>query len=277
MLSGRLNGKRKDEVMNKKPVSYLQTDPKWAGHSYAAKGETSTIGTAGCGPTSAAMLLSTIQMDDRYDPVYACDWAVKKGYKALNQGTYYAFFKAFFQAHGIVCQQLNWDNLYHKALTYEQVHDKAKNMVKQGYYLIALMKAGNWTKSGHFVVVWDWDDKVRILDPNSKAANRLNGDPNTFMKEVAYYWAIDARDINMGGDYMTQEQFNEMLEKALAKKRESASPNSSMKEACDWAVREGVFTGAVANGQPNYMWKGLITREEAAALIYKFAKKKGLL
>lgn len=263
--------------VNKKPISYLQTDSRWAGHSYAAKGETSTIGTAGCGPTSAAMILSTIRMDDRYNPVYACDWAVKKGYKALNQGTYYSFFKAFFQAHGVSCQQLNWDNLYHKALTYEHVHDKAKGFVKQGYYLIALMKAGNWTKSGHFVVVWDWDDKVRILDPNSKAANRLNGDPDTFMKEVAYYWTVDARDINMGGDYMTQEQFNEMLEKALAKKRESAFPNSSMKEACDWAVREGIFTGAVANGQPNYMWKGLITREEAAALIYKFAKKKGLL
>lgn len=263
--------------MNKKPISFLQTDPKWANHSYAVSGEKSTIGTAGCGPTSAAMLLSTIQRNSKYDPVYACDWALRNGYKALNQGTYYAFFQAFFQAHGIRCQQLNWDNLYYKSVTYKHIHEQAKNLVQQGYYLIALMKNGNWTKSGHFIVVWDWDEKVRILDPNSNASGRLNGDPNTFMNEVAYYWSVDAKDTNMGGDYMTQEQFNKMLDAALAEKRGSVSPNSSMKEACDWVVKQGIFTGAVANGQPNYMWKGLITREEAAALIYKFAKKKGLL
>lgn len=264
--------------MNLKPTSYLQTDSKWANHSYAVPGERSTIGSAGCGPTCAAMVLDTMVEDKHYDPVYACDWAVKKGYKALNQGTYYSFFKAFFAAHTIECQQLNWANMYKQPLTYLNVHEKAKNFVQKGWYLIALMKAGNWTKSGHFILVWDWDEKVRILDPNSKASNRLNADENTFMREVAYYWAIDASDINLGGEYMTDEQFDAKLDAALMRRRQKQEQSPAMKEMCDWAVKEGIFTGDTSNPKkPNYMWKGLITREEAAALIYKFAKKRGLL
>ena len=68
--------------------------------------------------------------------------------------------------------------------------------MKQGYYLIALMKKGNWTSGGHFVVVWWADNKVRINDPASTKDSRLNGDINTFRNEAAYYWVIDARSYN---------------------------------------------------------------------------------
>ena len=38
--------------MNKRPVSYLQTDPRWAKKPYRVPGESSTIGDSGCGPTA---------------------------------------------------------------------------------------------------------------------------------------------------------------------------------------------------------------------------------
>jgi len=41
--------------MNKQPVSYLQTDPRWDACDYSAKGEQTTIGASGCGPTAMAM------------------------------------------------------------------------------------------------------------------------------------------------------------------------------------------------------------------------------
>ena len=58
------------------------------------------------------------------------------------------------------------------------------------------MGPGTWTKSGHFVLVWDWDSKVRINDPASTRAERLNGDPDTFRREVRMYWLVDAREFN---------------------------------------------------------------------------------
>ena len=46
--------------MNKRPVSYLQTDSRWAKKPYRVPGENSTIGDSGCGPTAAAMLIETL-------------------------------------------------------------------------------------------------------------------------------------------------------------------------------------------------------------------------
>lgn len=184
--------------MNKQPVYYLQTDARWKNKDYSAKGESKprTIGTSGCGPTCAAMLIETLT-GKTFTPADACAWALKKGYKAPNQGTYYAYFAPQFKEHGITCEQLNWKNVYGKPS--DPIHTKAFDLLKKGYYLIAVMGPGTWTTSGHFVVVWWEDGKVRINDPNSKAANRTAGSLATFKKQVKYYWAIDARKHNENG------------------------------------------------------------------------------
>lgn len=179
--------------MNKKPVSYLQTDPRWKKKDYSAKGESTTIGASGCGPTAAAMLIETLT-GKIFTPEDACKWSLQHGYKAVKQGTYYSYFVPQFAYFGIHCYQLSWENTYHKPNS--SVHDKALALLKQGYYLIALMKKGNWTSSGHFVVVWWADGKVYINDPASTKATRVEGNMNTFRNEAAYYWVIDAREYN---------------------------------------------------------------------------------
>ena len=183
--------------MNKQPVSYLQTDPRWKNKPYRVKGETATIGSSGCGPTAAAMLIETIT-GRTFTPEDACKWSLEHGYKALNAGTYYAYFAPQFAAHGIECQQMNWVNTYGKPNS--DNHKKAFDLLKQGYYLIALMGKGLWTSSGHFVVVWWEDGKVHINDPASTKPARLTGDLTTFKSQVKYYWWIDARKYNAGGE-----------------------------------------------------------------------------
>ena len=184
--------------MNKRPVSYFQTDPRWRNKDYSAEGESTTIGASGCGPTAAAMLIETLT-GKTFTPAEACKWSLEHGYKACKQGTYYAYFVPQFAAHGISCYQLSWTNTYHKPN--DPIHDKALNLLKQGYYLIALMKKGNWTTSGHFIVVWWADNKIHINDPISTKPNRINGDIHTFRNEAAYYWVIDARTYNSNKPY----------------------------------------------------------------------------
>ena len=128
--------------MNKQPVSYLQKDPRWRDKPYQVPGEESTVGSAGCGPTCAAMLIETLT-GKTFTPVDACRWSVEHGYKAKGQGTYYGYFAPQFAAFGIKCWQLSWTNVYHNPAS--KVHDQALEYLKQGYYLIALMKKGNWT------------------------------------------------------------------------------------------------------------------------------------
>ena len=182
--------------MNKKPISFLQTDARWKNKPYRVKGENATIGDSGCGPTAAAMLLSTLT-GKNITPEDTCKWSVDHGYKALGNGTYYAYFAPQFAAYGIKCWQLNWVNAYHnpKATSF----DETVKYLKQGYYAIALMKKGTWTGGGHFVVLWWADGKVRINDPASTRDNRVNGNLATFKNEAAYFWIVDAREYNNSG------------------------------------------------------------------------------
>ena len=183
--------------MNKRPVSYLQTDARWKFKPYRVTGEQSTIGSAGCGPTCAAMVISTIT-GKTVTPVDTCDWSMKHGYKALNQGTYYSYFVPQLKAYGIQCKQMLGSRILNQPQ--HPIHEQVKQYLTQGYYVIALMGPGTWTKGGHFVLLWGWDTKVRICDPASTRAERLNGDPDTFRREVRMYWLVDAREFNKEED-----------------------------------------------------------------------------
>ena len=180
-------------AMNKKPVSYLQTDSRWAKKPYRVPGENSTIGSAGCGPSCAAMVISTLT-GKTVTPVDTCSWSIRHGYKALNQGTYYSYFVPQLKAYGIQCKQMLGSRILNQPQ--HPIHEQVKQYLSQGYYVIALMGPGTWTKSGHFVLVWDWDSKVRSNDPASTRAERLNGDPEAFRREVRMYWLVDAREFN---------------------------------------------------------------------------------
>ena len=269
-------------AMNKQPVSYLQTDKRWKDKPYQVKGETATIGGSGCGPTAAAMLIETLT-GQTFTPVDACAWSVAHGYKAKGQGTYYGYFAPQFEAFGIKCWQLSWTNGYHNPKA--KVHDQALEYLKQGYYLIALMKKGNWTSGGHFIVVWWADGKIRINDPASTKYRRVNGDINTFRNEAAYYWVVDARAhngaTNKEDDDMDQDKFNKMFMTAMQQYRQELRDNDCSgwsQKARQFAVDNGIFSGGDPgpDGQPNFMWEDLLTREQAAQLMYAFATKFGL-
>ena len=235
--------------MNKQPVYYLQNDPRWKDKPYRVPGETATIGGSGCGPTSAAMLIETLT-GKTFTPVDACKWSVDHGYKALNQGTYYAYFTPQFAAFGLDCQMLNWTNTYGKPD--HANHETVAEKLREGYYAIALMGKGLWTSNGHFVVLWWQDDKVRINDPASTKDARLNGDIKTFRSQVKYYWLIDARDYNKEVPDVTEERVQELIDAAV----KAAQPKvyTSVEECPEWArpavqaaVAKGVLRGDQAD------------------------------
>lgn len=246
--------------MNKKPVSYLQTDAKWKDKPYRTNGESSTIGSAGCGPTCAAMVIATVA-NKKVTPVETSKWSMKHGYKALNQGTYYSYFKAQFAEYGITCAQLNTANLYGKSSA--DTHKQAFDLLKQGYYIIACMGKGNWTSSGHFVLVWWEDGKVRINDPASTRDDRVNGDLSLFKSQVKYYWSVDVREYNnekKGGGEVTQEQFNTMMEVYEAER--------AKKKVSSWAADawQKVTAAKIMDGTKP---RSPITRQELAIVLQR--------
>ena len=260
--------------MNKRPIYYSQHDPRWGGKPYQVPGERDTIGKSGCGPSCAAMLISTLT-GKKFTPEEACRWSVEHGYKALNQGTYYSYFTPQFAFFGLKCRMLNWQKTYGKPD--HPNHEKALKELKKGNYIIALMKRGNWTTGGHFVVVWWQDGKVRINDPNSTRPDRTNGDITTFRSQVQYYWIVEAEQHNREDeDMISAQQFKELFD-SMRKDLQDNDCGEWSAQARKWAVEGGLISGGDPgpDGQPNYMWQDMLTREQAIMLFYRFAQLMG--
>lgn len=175
-------------LVNKQPVVYYQTDPRWKNVPYAVKGEGSTIGGSGCGPTSMAMVLAT-WADKSVTPATECAWAQKNGYKAYKQGTYYSYFVPAAKRYNLTCYRINNSKIYGNANS--TAHTTAKNAVDNGDLVIACMGEGLWTSSGHYVLMYGVEgNMVYINDPASSKIARTHGNYLVFKQQVKYYWVI---------------------------------------------------------------------------------------
>lgn len=245
-FSGSFSGSAEISSVSKKvsvPVDYLQTDAKWKNISYAAKGETSTIGSAGCGPTCAAMVIAALA-DPSVTPATTAAWSLAHGYKAYHQGTYYAYFQPQMAAYGITCKQLNGSTVYHGAGSAKTINAKALEAVKAGNWIIACMGKGDWTSSGHFVLWYGVDGgNALIMDPNSTKASRRKALISTFQYQVKYYWEIDlpaTQTPERGNDMTKKDDLVKIIEEWFYEKG-LQSPAEDAKPALDWAYERGIM------------------------------------
>ena len=118
---------------------YSQIDSRWKNLMYSSIGNTSqTIGTSGCGPASAAMVVSSIK--GNITPDQMADLYTRYGYRSPNQETYWSAFKwtaDVFNIEYSECYRL----------------DDAINKLKNNNYIIASCNQGLFTYGGHFIVL----------------------------------------------------------------------------------------------------------------------------
>ena len=118
---------------------YSQIDNRWKNKIYSSVGNTAqTIGTSGCGPAAAAMVVSSIK--GNITPDQMADLYMKYGYRSANQGTYWSAFKWTADVFDIGYSE------YYKL-------DDAIAKLKDNHYIIASCNQGLFTYGGHFVVL----------------------------------------------------------------------------------------------------------------------------
>ena len=173
------------------PVDYLQTDSRWASNKYATTGETSTIKSAGCGITCAAMVIASLA-DPSVTPADTAKWSMSHGYKAYHQGTYYSYFKPQMAEYGIACTQMNSSTVYHGANSAKSINEKAAQSVKNGNWVIVCMGKGDWTSSGHFILWYGIDSEgyALINDPNSTKAARRRAAVSKLQYQAKFYFEV---------------------------------------------------------------------------------------
>lgn len=249
-----------------KPVSYLQTDPRWKGKSYAVKGEQATIGSAGCGPTAVAMVVATLK-DNTITPADTAAWMLSHGYKAYKAGTYYTGIVACLKAYGISCRQLNQINNYHNS-DQAKLRESVKTHLRNGRMIIACMGKGTWTSSGHFVLAWSVSGgTVFINDPASTKQSRTAGNLSTFLAEAKYFWLIETEapkePTKEEAKGMTEKDIRHLIDETLSVRLNG--PNSIGTESLMGEYAEAVRLGITDGSRP----LGYATREEVAAMVVR--------
>lgn len=256
------------------PISYLQTDPRWANRDYSAPGEKTTIGKSGCGPTSMAMVLAT-WVDPLVNPKTECAWALAHGHKAPHQGTYYGYFEKAGERYGLKVTRLNYSSLYKNSNS--SLHARAKQEIEKGNLVIACMGPGNWTSSGHYVLVWNIiGDVIYINDPASTKTVRTKGSYSLFKKQVKYYWVIE--NPNKGKDEldMTKKEFLNSLtdEEAYLLLQKAELYAKNLPEPA-WSKKEGSWSAAKAKGViDGTSPERSVKRDEMAAILYRLGLLK---
>lgn len=131
---------------------YSQIDGRWKNKLYTSISKSSqTIGSSGCGPTSAAIVVSSIK--GTVTPDIMADTFVKYGYRSANNGTYWSAFRA-------VADEFN--------IGYTETADiqKAVELLRNDNYVICSVGNGLFTTGGHYIVIVGIEgDTLKVYDP----------------------------------------------------------------------------------------------------------------
>lgn len=159
-------------------MPYLyQADAQWANKRYADD----TIGISGCGPTCLSMVYVALTGKKDYGPVEMARFSEKQGY-VMDGATAWA---------------LMTDGAGKLGLSGREVPASSSTVereLKRGHPVICSMRPGDFTTTGHFIVLAGIDDAghVQVHDPNSVANSKKPWGLDTVLGQCKGLWAFSA-------------------------------------------------------------------------------------
>ena len=147
------NGYSYPEKANSSKVPlYLQWDKRWGYEKYGY----GIIGFTGCGPTSCAMAMSYLKNDPSITPAKIAEESERNGFSS-SEGTSWGFYPYIARKYGL------------KAVQMDENYNVIKENVKKGNPILISVRPGDFTQTGHVMVISGMDSNGNIIlnDPNS--------------------------------------------------------------------------------------------------------------
>ncbi len=152
-------------------VYFNQLDQRYANQPFG----TDNIGGYGCGPTSMAIVVSSLT-DEIVDPIAMAKWAYENGGWCKGQGSYHSLIPNAAKAWG-----LNVEGC--KASEPQRILDA----LSQGKLVVAIMGKGHFTTTGHFIVLRGVQDgKILVADPASTSRSQKAWDLSILLNEAGH-------------------------------------------------------------------------------------------
>lgn len=151
-------------------VYYNQLDERYAGKPYG----TDHIGSHGCGPTSMAIVVSSLT-GQTVDPVAMAEWSYQNGYWCKDSGSYHALVPAAARNWGL--------NVSGCSVSEPQ---RILDALAEGKLVVAIMSKGHFTKSGHFIVLRGVQNgMILVADPASYNRSGQLWDLSVILREAS--------------------------------------------------------------------------------------------
>lgn len=167
---------KKYKVVNGIPL-FIQWDKQWG---YASYGN-GVIGIEGCGPTCLSMVAVALKQDVSLTPKWMADFSQENGYYLEDTGTDWNLMEYGAEKLGIRSQQImQW------------TESALKNELQAGRPMICSMGPGDFTNTGHFIVLAGIAEDGRIIvnDPNSPVNSDKLWDAQTLLDQMKAMWSF---------------------------------------------------------------------------------------
>jgi len=152
---------------------FMQWDMRWGYNQYAGD----LMGLTGCGPTCLSMVAVYLLNDDKYNPEFVAEFAIKEGYSVSGNGSAWSLISEGGKKLGLNVREIPLDE------------NVIINNLRKGYPIICIMGPGDFTASGHFIVMTELvGDKIKINDPNSKYRSEKLWDLPDIKNQINNLW-----------------------------------------------------------------------------------------
>lgn len=151
----------------------LQWDERWGYGEYAGE----LMGISGCGPTCLSMVCIQLLQDASYTPQYVAAFAEENGYAVKGNGSAWALISEGGEKLGLDVTEIPLDE------------GRIIRNLEVGNPIICVMGPGDFTTSGHFIVLTQYaDGYVKVNDPNSPIRSQKQWKLTDIMPQMNNLW-----------------------------------------------------------------------------------------
>ncbi len=161
-----------DEAAQNFPL-FLQWDARWGYVPYGGL----NIGISGCGPTCLSMVIFALTQNEAATPDALASYSMNNGYYTEGVGTAWSFMTDAVSNYGVQAAELGLDE------------GSMKYYLDRGCPIICAMRPGDFTISGHFIMLYGYDqDGFKVNDPNSRERSNRRWDFETLRSQIKNLW-----------------------------------------------------------------------------------------
>ncbi|MDE6626228.1 MAG: C39 family peptidase [Lachnospiraceae bacterium] len=152
---------------------FLQWDARWG---YVPYGD-DNVGLSGCGPACLSMVIFSLTGNENATPDVIAEFSENNGYYVYGEGTSWSLMTDAAAYYGVKTEELSLGE------------GNMKGYLDGGGMIICSMGPGDFTSSGHFIVIYGYDqDGFLVNDPFSRIRSSRSWSYDTISGQIRSMW-----------------------------------------------------------------------------------------